>query len=696
MITDDLVSYIETQLQKNTPREIITSRLLQAGWNPLDIEEGFLAIAPVSSVPLPVGKQAEQSNHTDPYRESPKIEKSSPVITQKESPKVWIPTQVKPVVQESASSQDSVNAPTSSSDDLSPIIGQVASSPKFQSKVYVYVIPTEDEKATSVASAIKEDLLPALAPKELVKGDTSLPENVPVVSIPNQPKIEQKETPVYKTISSSQPAPVSVSPKGDFASSITTPKMFAEKSNTKTSKKMLFLIVAILLVSGSVFAFTKGIISVPSFQFSLIKKDPKELLLSMSSILARHDSYKTATQVTISSPLFSNITSGLLTGESVPSNERDSLAFTILGITNNKPDKRSIYNITAQSSLFSQPIKMSYTSVSNMTYVSMPDLSQFFPSENFVQGLVAIPKGELGTLVHELPPFFNIQLEESDKGQILSKGFSSSMKSEMKRAFQEFVSDISVNEKIPETIRGTETYHYNINVDRPTTKKLLTSILRTSKIAFSAEAKPLIEEALGSVSVNSFEIWVGKSSGTIAQYKIIASVPLSKVLGLNDNGIAGNEVTLEWQTTFYDFDTTSNTISVPENSTALPLFINTLRDFKIKNVLSSFGTQAKSLQKVEGSYGLKSNTSGSCASPTQSSLFSPVGHSTKAGTPVGSIAQSMNVLLGSTAYPPVCHSTTRAWMIAVPFSSDPNSIFCADSTGASKTLQVMPSGTACK
>lgn len=694
MITDELVSYIETQLKKNTPREIITSRLLQAGWNPLDVEEGFLAIAPASSVPLPA-RQASASTdtvvHTDPYRESPQI-KTTPPLEQKESPKVWIPTQVKPIEQEISTPQTE-SASVDIRDTVSPLIGEVSSSPKFQSKVYVYVIPTEDATATEAANVIKEDLLPALAPKELQAGHEDSPQ---AISSPVVTESHAVNPPVRNDISAGKSVQGFQAQPGDFASSVVMADTLLKTENKKHSWKNTFLILVIFAIGAFVFALSAGYIPPSLFQFSLIKKDPKDLLVSASAILAKHESYKTATNLTISSPLFSDITSGLLTGEPVASSDRDSISFTMLRTVQNEPESISRSVVSTKSSIFPTVIQAEIISARDLQYFIFPDLSQFFPSADARSGSVTVPDGDLSTLIHELPLVFGVSVEESDRGQILSKGVSPSMKAEIKDAFKELVAEISVNEKTPEKIRDVETYHYNINVDRPTMKKFLTRIFLASGVEFSAKAKPLIEEALGSVSVNSFEVWVGKASGTIAQYKIVLSTPLSKVLGLNDNGIAGNEVMLELQTTFYDFDIPTNTITIPENATPLPLFIQTVRDFKIKSILTSFQTQAKNLQKIEGRYGVKANTSGSCASPTNGSLFSPLGHTSKASTPVGAIAQSMNILLGSATHPPVCHSNASSWMVAVPLVSDPNAIFCSDSTGALKTLQAMPNGTSCK
>ena len=46
MTTGELIDYIKSQLNKNIPKYLIISRLIEVGWRMEDIEEGFSNIEP--------------------------------------------------------------------------------------------------------------------------------------------------------------------------------------------------------------------------------------------------------------------------------------------------------------------------------------------------------------------------------------------------------------------------------------------------------------------------------------------------------------------------------------------------------------------------------------------------------------------------------------------------------------------------
>ena len=45
MTTDDLILYIQKQIEKNIDKELIVAKLLQVGWKIEDIEEGFIFVS---------------------------------------------------------------------------------------------------------------------------------------------------------------------------------------------------------------------------------------------------------------------------------------------------------------------------------------------------------------------------------------------------------------------------------------------------------------------------------------------------------------------------------------------------------------------------------------------------------------------------------------------------------------------------
>jgi len=50
MITEDLIEYIKNQTANNVPKELIISRLIQAGWYKEDVEEGINKVIPSNQI----------------------------------------------------------------------------------------------------------------------------------------------------------------------------------------------------------------------------------------------------------------------------------------------------------------------------------------------------------------------------------------------------------------------------------------------------------------------------------------------------------------------------------------------------------------------------------------------------------------------------------------------------------------------
>jgi hypothetical protein len=107
MITLDLVEFIEKEQKKDVSNDVIKSRLLEAGWNAEDVEEGFAKVTPAYTMPntapatikIPDIKQSQEKivkPVVDPYREPPldkaviKDNFSTPNPSQN-LPKVWAP-----------------------------------------------------------------------------------------------------------------------------------------------------------------------------------------------------------------------------------------------------------------------------------------------------------------------------------------------------------------------------------------------------------------------------------------------------------------------------------------------------------------------------------------------------------------------------------------------------------------------------
>src|SRR4051812_30072513 len=83
MVTEDLILYIDSQLKKTTGENIIRLRLLNAGWHPEDIEEGFTK-AKTPEIKAPVLSTYEEPKVEKPVMSyvpaKPEVKKEEPTV----------------------------------------------------------------------------------------------------------------------------------------------------------------------------------------------------------------------------------------------------------------------------------------------------------------------------------------------------------------------------------------------------------------------------------------------------------------------------------------------------------------------------------------------------------------------------------------------------------------------------------------
>lgn len=740
MITLELVKYIEAQINKNTPREVIVKNLSDSGWHIDDIEEGFTKAfpAPVEKVATPVEVSAPVENKieiqpieiSDPYRELPDIDSKLPNIVSKNiqeaanpnEPKVWVPMTVKPAEEitpevkietpkieiKPISLNDIIN-PTepTTSDELSlenqidnnnseinnnaPIIQEPVVNSYLAPSLSAFSFNQNKKSFSDFKPKVDSDISSGSSEKDLsarkpiVQVDTT----PAVSSVVSQPSIQETQT---------QSSPILSTLKQDMISSFNKNDQFTVSSdntdNKKKFKTIAIILAILLIIGGTVFAFIGGCIKLP---FSLIKTDPKIVLLSSTTSFDNLKSYKTNTTISLSSPSFANITSGLVNGEAVVSNDRDSISIDTKGLINrvNSSSTISDYNSVIKSSFLKGDISTDIKYDGNTSYISVPDLSSSFDEGAYPNASnVAVANGQFGLITPELSAYAQDKIAKLDAFNILSNIMSTSFSGKFSSSFKDFISSATMVEKKSEVINGQNTYHYEISVDKVNTKKFLVSLMNTFANTISADVKTSLEESLGSANVDSFEIWVGASDSNIVQYKFTLSAPLSKIIGLDDKGIADNTVKLDWKTTYSDFNV-ANEITIPTDYIKAEDYIKSIRDAKIKNIISTFSSSAKTLFNAEGSYGKHLNKSGSCLSPDSGSLFSPLGHISGASTAVSTISGKMNDLLSLTGGQGSCYSTLNAWSLSAPLVSNPQAYLCADSTGSISTLSSAPNSVSC-
>lgn len=204
--------------------------------------------------------------------------------------------------------------------------------------------------------------------------------------------------------------------------------------------------------------------------------------------------------------------------------------------------------------------------------------------------------------------------------------------------------------------------------------------------------------------INSFDVWIGQKDNKIYQYNIVLDIPLSKIFGLEDKSIGNNTMNISLKTTYFDFNL-PNSISLPEEPVLVVDFMKVMDINRLKNNVSGFRQLATSFKEVEGSYGLKANTNGSCLNPISGSLFSPTGHKSSSVDIVGKISESLNGILNKTNDLGFCYSTSKDWSISVPILDDYDTAvmpfpegqiyFCVDSAGNNIETNILPTGTSC-
>lgn len=755
MITSELISYIRKQIKNNISRDLIISKLTQAGWHREDIDEGFLGIdlepkteiyvpeikkeigfvSPVINIqgqndhyrePLSLDNLSEGKNESAPIEfyntedqkpETPKADvlkvdnlttetlKSDNLIAEvskKEEPKVWTPMNTK-IIQVVPSELLDINIKSEPTKSIS--VNQVSE----QKKEIILEQPKTPEITIAVPVIIdykssnkNEELIPSLIPKVVVNSfgsinkDNLIKTDSPNIAIDSNKNSFIKNLPQSAMLSSYEK---------DLLFINQTNERLIEKKGTKVLK-WLIVIIIILAVAGITFVFASDYLNISNLNIPFIKKDPRVLLLNNSKVLSSLQSYKSETNIEISSPSFANISSGLISGEAVTSSDVDTFSINTLG-TINKNEKGLLSDnfVTIKSSILQDYITTDIKNDGTDLYISVPDLSQIIKEKIPLSSIVKINQNQFNLI----PSLFSFNTESSLKKinlyKILSSGMPSYINNETLSFYDEFINKVEIIEKGQENIKGIDTYHYSINPDKQLSKKLLSKISENFVLNLSSEDKDRVSEILGAVIVDSFEVWVGKGDNNIYQYNVILDIPLSKIVGLEDKSIGDNKINIVWKTTYYDFNIKNN-IFMPEKYTQVEDFVNTIKESKIKKDVVAFKQLASSLSNAEGVFGSKPNSSGSCMSPTPGSLFSPLGHNKGAITAVSNISELLNKVMGTTYNAGYCYSTSKAWSFTIPISNNYDqfspkseeykSFFCVDSIGTTLDLSAPSTGVICK
>ncbi len=638
MVTPELLSYISSQLKKNSSRENIISNLLAVGWHSDDIREGFEKLA-IDVAATPVAR---------PIVSQP-IEITSGSVIAKPEPKVVIAV------------------PAEKEEELLPKLMSKAPTSELSSKP---VIP--ESFIPKVQTTVPSISNPAPIDPGILSGAIMSTYPRDVIAVREAKKVEP--APATQNINQGSSGPK----KGGKA-------------------KWFFLIFILLALASAATLSVLGYINLPYVNSTLIKKDPKVFLTNMSALLAQTNAYKTDTNITVASPLFSDITTSLLTGEVISSKSKDSLSIHIKGDISQEGmlTPSSQYVATVKSSMLKDEIVAKAVHTGQTSFITIPDLSRFL-SNNFPKATtVAVKDGELALLLPVIKESIAQRITKYDAYKILTNGVSPVVSGEISKSGQEFANSLTFISKEDDLIDGAPVYHYQAEASSQVTKKLFSDISNLLFTSLPSTDKERLINVFGAIHIDSIDVWIGKGESQMYQYKVIMTIPLSEVLSLEDKSLAGSVLKLEWQTKVYDVGA-PNIVTPPRESVPMADYVKNISDMKIKNATESFPLAAQAFRNATLNFGKASNVSGSCATPTPSSLFSPTGHSKGATLAVGDIATLISTMIKLAGGSASCYSTSSSWAVALPLASDPAEYYCIDSTGTQVNLATKLAGPMCK
>ncbi len=742
MITEDLIEYIKNQTANNVPKELIISRLIQAGWYKEDVEEGINKVIPPIKLNETESKIKEKTANNyviDPYHEpigsieskpiamtkptidpvnekteekiSKEIDSIKTEISQEKDKKIWTPSAIKPIIEEISQTKNKEKETTKTDEDK-PIIKPINTETLevFQNELKAPQKTIKTFSAKPIINSIKSknyelETTPPIIPKLIPKD-----KNKPTSQIDKtKPTLQKVETIISPSITPKTKNPEKVDNLSKIAmiSSFSKDYNSANKLKKEVSKRKksnllkLLLIILSLSILGSVIFFFLKVYKGETFLNSFfIRKNPKTLLLNGVNNFIALKSYKTETKIDLSLPLLSNINS-ILKGEKITtSQDRDWFLFDSKAVVNKKNNGISPFfkdDLTMKSSLLGENIKTSISNSKEKTlFINIPNLKLFFKDKAPLVGVVSVPQDKLIQFESFLPTNIKKELSKIKFLKILPSNYFNLSNNISNNFLKNFIAGFNMTKMGEENIQGINTYKYSININQLLLTKFLNNVSDLYLSNLSVVEKDRLNKIFKATSINSFEVWIGKKDNNIYQYKLSLSIPLVKVIGLENKNITNKKINLDWQTTYYDFNI-PNQVITPPDFIKFDDFIKNIEDINLKNTISSFTSSANLMKEAINNYGKKDNSAGSCSKAISGSLFSSVGHDKKASIAVEEITNIINkIITQTTSGAPSCYSTSKAWAISSPRISNPDYYFCIDSKGDSIILTKPITGPVCQ
>jgi hypothetical protein len=662
MINDELLSYITAQKMRGVSREVIKSKLLSSGWVEADTEEGL----------------------------------SKVFTTVNATPALSTPSSI-------------YNA------NINTNIGESTSvqTPKVDDK---YREPVEKEekpiqKTTAFQIPQRQEFIPTLMPKaQFIPPARPLTKNDTIV----QPNLNQNDSSFQSFRPKQPPEPTALilnpenyspNPKMAVTSSYQKDLSVARATSTniggyKWLRWVLGTIVIVGILGGLAFAYTKGYIKLP-FDLPLMKKDPKQVLVLVPESQSKVKTFKFEGDITFKFPSVYSVIGMMMSGENAKTSDTDNFTIHNSGTFSRGENNMPLFNMNfvINSSLLDNKIESELHTKEGIMYILFPDLSSTVPSLPIQPGWVSVNANDLDPIINMLPNNVNKFQMRMQKEFLLNSNKDATWQSVMK-ILTDTLAKAQIVDKGDEVIYGKDVSHYALSIDSMTVKSTILDVIKTTPDLVSSDNVDQLSGVLNTLTLNTIEVWVGKADNLIYKYSIDASLPLSKILSINDKNLSESMANINITETYYDYGSVV-TPNIPDQASSVLQSLEFARNESIDSqtrvaMQVDFANAARDLKKIEGVYGYKSNTKGDCTNPSMGSLFSPLGHKASSVNTVGSISQQILLILNNTDGRGTCYSTPSAWAVAVPLRNNPTSLFCVDSTGKASDLPTPIKGPVCK
>ncbi len=659
MINDEILSYITTQKMRGASREVIKSKLLSSGWLEVDADEGLAKVfTTVNATKLPnTPSSIYNSNINTNISESMGVKP-------KENDKYLEPIE----------------------EEAKPI-----------QKTTVFQIPPREEFMPSLMP--KAQFIPPVRP--LVKNvepqiNTQSMQGLMYQSFKPQPKPEP-------TAQILNPENYSPNPKIAVTSSYQNDYKVAQATQTGGSKWVKWLVVLLIVVSllgGLAFAYTKGLIKLP-FNVSIIKPDPRQVLALVPNAQIEAKSWKFKGDVSLKFPSVYSMIGMMMSGDSAKSADMDYVSIKNFGSFSRGENNMPILNmnLSVDTSLTEEEIESEIHTKDGNMYMLLPDFTNIIPRFPLKSGWVLMNASDTDSIINMLPETINKFQLRMQKEFVLKSNKDSVWESVM-NILSDTLAKAQITDKGDEVLQGIDTTHYDIVLDSVVIKDTILDVMKVTPDLFSTQDTEQLADVLNTLTVRSMEVWIGKTDNLIYKYSIEASLPLSKLLSVNEKNFSESMATVNITESYYDYG--SEVLpNIPNQATSVLQSLKNVQDEAIDSstrvaMQVDFVSAARDLKKIEGSYGLKINTKGDCINPVSGSLFSPLGHNTKALNAIGAVSEQILLILNNTDGVGSCYSTPYAWAFAVPLKTSPDTFFCVDSTGKVADLIMPIKGPICK